>query len=637
MSSPPLRPRSLVYPVLVLAVLGFFGCGEAQPPAPASDQDDPGVQITHGPILGRISESHVGVWARTSIPGEYQIFYGKSPNELTTSITIETRWDRDNAGWGFVDDLDSDTKYFYELTTSGRPTGDEARSGTFHTLPAPGDRYDASANPDGLYNFRFEFACGNNQNLDAGSAFGPELPTYQTMLRELVSTEDKSRIDFAILNGDWLYEDDDARQYDAQSWMRQVSCPTGRMPLIVQNMPNIVGVWENYKLYLSRGKPMAAFHRSVPSYFTFDDHELVNDLYGSGEPGRVDRRAVFRDIGTRAWYDYLGWSNEVETKLGVIHGTATLRKGSDVLYDPDAQFDAVDFSRGETLHVHWGTKDAGVMKGADDKEGGHPNAGVYEVVEKIDDDRLRIRPPARADSDDTPFSIGRLSYWRKRVSNADFFFIDTRTYREMHDTSNRTKDISMLGAAQKEWLRLGMKTSTADFLFVVSSVNFSIPHIGGTGSAPGMLSNKDDAWTAFLKEREELIRFWDTLGKPVMVLTGDLHNSFAVKVSDRVWEFASGPHNSVNHPAQSEGDRPPNGPYNSFGRNVDIRWSTYITNDTPNKHRTRPVYTVVQMNNVFRNDRDTRDVWVAYDRPHVVVQFYDGLTGDLLYAQPVAR
>ena len=47
-------------------------------------------------------------------------------------------------------------------------------------------------------------------------------------------------------------------------------------------------------------------------------------------------------------------------------------------------------------------------------------------------------------------------------------------------------------------------------------------------------ADKDDSWTAFLHERERLIDFWDGLGKPVFVLTGDLHNSFAVQVSERV-------------------------------------------------------------------------------------------------------
>ena len=140
-----------------------------------------------------------------------------------------------------------------------------------------------------------------------------------------------------------------------------------------------------------------------------------------------------------------------------------------------------------------------------------------------------------------------------RVSNADFFMLDTRSHRQLHDRDDPWKEgVSLLGEKQKQWLVEEMRKSDADFFFVVSSVNFMVPHVGpGAGGA-----NKDEAWTAVPREREELIEFWDTLGKPVFVLTGDLHNSFAIKITDSVWEFASGPHNSGNHPVSSEGGPP---------------------------------------------------------------------------------
>ena len=56
------------------------------------------------------------------------------------------------------------------------------------------------------------------------------------------------------------------------------------------------------------GNDPAKWHRNVPSFFTFDDHELVNDIYASGEAGQRDRRSVFRDIGVYAWGDNLGWA-----------------------------------------------------------------------------------------------------------------------------------------------------------------------------------------------------------------------------------------------------------------------------------------------------------------------------------------
>ena len=49
--------------------------------------------------------------------------------------------------------------------------------------------------------------------------------------------------------------------------------------------------------------------------------------------------------------------------------------------------------------------------------------------------------------------------------------------------------------------------SKADFFFVVSSVNFMVPHVGSNAVGKGMVANKDDAWTVFLNEREQLIKF----------------------------------------------------------------------------------------------------------------------------------
>ncbi len=48
------------------------------------------------------------------------------------------------------------------------------------------------------------------------------------------------------------------------------------------------------------------------------------------------------------------------------------------------------------LMVHWGGQMAGDKHVVDDIAP-NPNAGVYEVVEVLDDTRLRIRPAARAD------------------------------------------------------------------------------------------------------------------------------------------------------------------------------------------------------------------------------------------------
>jgi hypothetical protein len=163
-----------------------------------------------------------------------------------------------------------------------------------------------------------------------------------------------------------------------------------------------------------------------------------------------------------------------------------------------------------------------------------------------------------------------------------------------------------------------------------------VPHVGsGGGSDKQATIKKDDAWTVFLKEREELIEFWDGLDKGVFVLTGDLHNSFAIKITDNVYEFASGPHNSINHaPMKDEGGRPSNGKFKYGPRACDIRWSSYAMEDIPRAHRTFPHYCVVQINNVFNNPVERGgERWFAFPHPQVIFHFHDALTGDLRYSE----
>ena len=582
------------------------------------------VRVSHGPILGRVSSDGIGIWARTNRSGRFRVRYGTEANKLDrASPSVSTEVEHDNTGWIHITGLNPGTRYHYQVVAG---EAKEGPGGTFRTLPTAEKYRDPELNPRGLFNFDFEFACGNNQDIAHG--IGPSLPTFATMNRRIAD-----EIDFAILNGDWMYEE--LREYPPEKWFAQVGVAKGQAPPVVKHAPTIVGVWENYKLYLSRGKNLADWHRRVPSFFTFDDHEILNDVWGAGTPGLRDRRAVFRDIGVQAWYDYLGWSNPVSFTQGIRMGRASLEAGSDVLTDPRADFSNLDLDQAATLHVHWGGPTAGINDNDLDGVGGDPNAGVYEIARVLGKDRLKIRPtPKRAG--EVTYSIGRRSYYRFSIANCDFFLLDTRTHREMHDTRHPDKPgLSMLGKRQKQWLMEGMKQSDADFCFVVSSVNFMVPHVGG---GKVRATNKDDAWTVFFDEREQLIRFWDSLDKPVFVLTGDLHNSFAIKITDRVWEFASGPHNSANHLAKDEGGRPANGRFKYGPRACDIRWSTYFPSDVPRESLRHPSYCVVRVNNAFNAPVDLeKERWIAFPKPQVIFRYFDGRTGKLRYSETIVK
>ena len=590
----------------------------------ANAERDP-IRLTHGPMLGRPTAHSMLVWGRTSDAGEFIVRYGTGPNRLDqVSKPANTKIEHDNTGVAQLAGLKSDTRYHYQIWVNDRPHG---LPGSFQTLPSAADTRNEEYNPDGLFNFRFQIGSCANQNPLHG--VGHRTPTYESLNRDWAH-----KVYFHIMNGDWSYEE--LREYPPEAW--RLTQGIEQFPAAVQVMPTVVGCWENYKLYLSRGTDLAKWHRNVPSYFTFDDHELVNDIWGSSQAGKRHRRTVFRDIGTYAWYDYLGWADPMQHNHPLHFGRGSMQAGSDLLVDPTTDFTKLPLKEMLNLHVHWGTLEAGTNDIRYDNDEGNKNSYVYDIVEVVNRHTLRLHMPAKVDDDSLSYSIGRRSYGKFRVANCEFFLLDTRGDRDMHDIRERNKrGVSMIGKHQRDWLLKSMGESDAKFCFVISTVPFMIPH-SGAGGFEFDATNKEEAWTGFFDERELLINEWGKLGKKVFVMTGDLHNSFAIKVTDNVWEFCCGPHNSLNHvPKLDEGDRPATGKFKFGPRECDIRWSSYILPDLPRLERLYPYFCVVQVNNVFNMPKRLGDKrWVAYPHPQVVFQYYDGRSGQLAYAEAIS-
>jgi hypothetical protein len=379
------------------------------------------------------------------------------------------------------------------------------------------------------------------------------------------------------------------------------------------------GYRNNYKLYLDRGRGMANLMRRVPWMFMFDDHELTGEQ-GMGEVGLGNGPWCDRDEGMRAWYEYAGWANYPSRDRGPIRfGRADVEAGSDVLEDPEADFSRLELRQVSTLMVPRGQK----------------NAGVYAVEEVLDAHRLRIRPPFRAD-EAARYTIGTHHYFDWQLSNCHFFALDTRGERSRFSLKKQfDADQFILGAQQRQWLIDGIRNSDAEFIFVLSGVPWVLPHT--SAHVGGTLAPKGDTFVGFVHEREQLLDFFDGLDKPVLILTGDVHNSFSVQISDNVWEFMCGPMNSAAHPIATAGNPPYGGWYDSAGRRVKVKWAAGF----PTIHYTRlhtTLYAVVQVNNVFRSGRADEPGYryVAYDAPTVVVGFYDGYTGQLRYAESVS-
>ena len=308
----------------------------------AAAQAQTTTRITHGPFLGHSGPNFCWVWGRTERAGQFRIRYGTNKNNLDqTTPPITTSIDHDNSAWFELKNLKSNTRYYYQLDGSDKP-------GTFKTHPAPEDFRHPETNPRGLFNFSFAFGSCAQQRVD------PALPAYQ-----MLNKYHASKMMFSVMNGDWLYEE--KREYPATEWRKQVGIDESQTPRIVKLNPSITGVWENYKLYLERGVPLSEWHRNVPGYFTTDDHEILNDVFGTGSAGVKSREAVFRDISLQAWYDYIAGSHPLVTKQGLHFGAATVQ--GDILTDNEADFSKLDKSEISNLHIHWGGQLAGIPPG----------------------------------------------------------------------------------------------------------------------------------------------------------------------------------------------------------------------------------------------------------------------------------
>jgi phosphodiesterase/alkaline phosphatase D-like protein len=516
------------------------------------------VYVSHGPVLGRLGTDNVGVWARTTQPAAFHIRYGTNERALDSrSATVETVLEHDNTAWVELESLRPDTVYYYQVAVD-TADGIDSDIFHFHSLPSAEQKV-GQLNPDGLFNFAFSaMSCAKQSPTMSQGA-----TQHATLFRDA-----GDKVDFHLVLGDWIYEQD--RLLEASRWLIE-SAPSGTtMPPLLEIVPNLAGAWQNYKTYYDNDRALRQWHATVPSVFIFDDHEVLNNFQNATVSGHGARDALFRDPALRAWRDYLGWSNPT-TDMNRIHfGRTRLEAGSALLPDSEADFTELELHEGRTLHVHWGGPNAGyrnsdarnrsAISAAIEEAGPRdPNASVYQIERVVDDHMLELKP-APAHNSDSSYSIGGLDYFfSQRVANAEFIGLDTRSRRRSPLISDEP---TMLGESQKDWLLGRLKKSNADVIFVLSSVSFVIPHL-----SEGSTGIDDQSWTGYTRERGELLKAFESSGKTVILLTGDLHNAFSIQISKHIWEFSVGPIGSLNRATgQLDGTRHENPMVDSLRR-----------------------------------------------------------------------
>jgi len=127
----------------------------------------------------------------------------------------------------------------------------------------------------------------------------------------------------------------------------------------------------------------------------------------------------------------------------------------------------------------------------------------------------------------TPQEPGRLYRSFRWGRHLDVFILDTRQYRSpasMPDGPEKT----MLGAAQKEWLKGGLRDSTATFKVIGSSVTLKY--------------HGPDSWEGYAAEREELLDFIRRHGiRGVVFVAGDVHYAAVLRHPGGIVEAIAGP------------------------------------------------------------------------------------------------
>jgi alkaline phosphatase D len=106
---------------------------------------------------------------------------------------------------------------------------------------------------------------------------------------------------------------------------------------------------------------------------------------------------------------------------------------------------------------------------------------------------------------------GQAIYQLWSYGDVDVFVLDLRSERDSKWTPD-TAAKSMLGTAQKQWLKDRLLASTATWKLLMSSVPFN------------PTSKNGDSWKGFQTEQRELVDFITGQGiTGVLVLSGDMH------------------------------------------------------------------------------------------------------------------
>ena len=254
-------------------------------------------EVTHGPIVGAVSDSSARVFIRTSASTAFEIEVSDNvsfTNIITTS-TGTTDPAKDTSEIVTINNLSPLTEYYVRTKISGNPNGEVSKFKSFPTEGQPGE-----------YKF-LSGSCIRN------------LLDQDTALFVSARNEDANMF---IFYGDWGYP-------DAQ---------TGTTDVYFSNPPtsyaaNYNRVAQAYKeRYASTNSGFMV--RSMAVNYTYDDHDYLNDNSGGnfaaryninplsgtlGDPGTAPMPPVARENLVKGYSEFFPGYNLVDSTQGIYH------------------------------------------------------------------------------------------------------------------------------------------------------------------------------------------------------------------------------------------------------------------------------------------------------------------------------
>ena len=410
-----------------------------------------------------------------------------------------------------VHDLEPDTRYYYRFISGEYQTDILGRT---RTAPSRESSRDVTV------------AFASCQSYEGG---------YYHAYRELIERDkqatEENKIDFLLHLGDFIYE---TLGYGSARKLPPFPSGGGSLGEDVDWARSFAVTLDDYR-HLYRHYLMDPDLKEArarwPFIVTWDDHEFTDDSWQGmatyTTPGKPSQRRKL--AANRAWFEYIPvYLTGIEQKTEIPqHATDFIDAA--VNDAPIDDFDDFGFSREEnntkainslTIYrsFHWGRHIDLLVTDTRSYRSRHPVPGKIA---------LEISGNARYV---VPLDLVKISDAGRTYNNGN----PPETIQiGDQSVSNLRKDApsgTMLGEKQKEWFKNALKSSSATWKVIGSSVpmvpmRMDLQNVDPDGQEVIFTT---DTWEGYLNEREELLSFIkneDVVN--VISLAGDNHNSFA--------------------------------------------------------------------------------------------------------------